>query len=325
MGMFDCIFTGETTQAEMFEEVSGLVQSALDGYKVCIFAYGQTSAGKTFTMQGQRAPELQGLIPRSLNKIFEVSNEMREQGWVWTMRASFFEIYNEALRDLLPSEEVSASAAVPGGSPPIYAIKHDDVWGAIVTNMTSVNVDSMEQVHNLQSRAAKQRPVGAPNINDNSSRSHAIFALYLRGINQKLNTELCGALHLVDLAGSERLDHSGSTGERLKETQNINRSLSCLADVFLAKAERRGHVPFRNSKLTYLMEPCLSAHGKTMMLVNVCPEERNSHETLCSLRFANQVTQCNTGGRAKRGMKSLNVAVTEKPERPRASSPAPQT
>merc|ERR1719158_2801022 len=114
-------------------------------------------------------------------------------------------------------------------------------------------------------------------MNAVSSRSHSVFAMYLRGTSELLGTELCGALHLVDLAGSERLDRSGATGERLRETQNINRSLSSLADVFLAKAEGRSHVPFRNSKLTHLMEPCLSGQGKTLMAVNVGPETANSH------------------------------------------------
>merc|ERR1719166_175146 len=134
-------------------------------------------------------------------------------------------------------------------------------------------------------------------MNSVSSRSHSMFALYLHGTNTAKDEQLHGALHLVDLAGSERLDKSGATGTRLKETQNINRSLSSLADVFMAKTEGgRTHVPFRNSKLTHLMEPCLSGQGKTLMLVNVAPERDNSHETLCSLRFASQVGQCDTGG-----------------------------
>merc|ERR1719181_1511890 len=141
-------------------------------------------------------------------------------------------------------------------------------------------------------------------MNAQSSRSHSIFALYLSGSSVELNSELRGALHLVDLAGSERLDKSGAVGDRLKETQNINRSLSSLADVFTAKAEGRPHVPFRNSKLTHLMEPCLSGSGKTLMFVNVGPEADNSHETLCSLRFASQVSQCTTDGKARR---SANV------------------
>merc|ERR1719517_135525 len=170
--------------------------------------------------------------------------------------------------------------------------------------MTAVDVSSMEQINSLMARAAKQRAVGATDMNSVSSRSHSIFALYLRGVNKELNSELQGALHLVDLAGSERLGKSGATGDRLKETQNINRSLSSLTDVFLAKAEGRNHVPFRNSKLTHLMEPCLSGQGKTLMLVNVAPEQDNAHETLCSLRFASQVSQCDTGGKPKRSART---------------------
>merc|ERR1719428_1083821 len=142
-------------------------------------------------------------------------------------------------------------------------------------------------------------------MNSVSSRSHSMFALYLKGVNTGKGQQLHGALHLVDLAGSERLDKSGAQGDRLKETQNINKSLSCLTDVFVAKAEGRKHVPFRNSKLTHLMEHCLSGEGKTLMIVNVSPEASNAHETLCSLRFAGRVGQCNTGGKPKRGASAL--------------------
>merc|ERR1712178_86877 len=176
----------------------------------------------------------------------------------------------------------------------------------MVTNMTSVPVTSMEDISVLTAKASKMRAVGATDMNAVSSRSHSVFSLYLTGSNAELNSELRGALHLVDLAGSERLDRSGAVGDRLKETQNINKSLSSLADVFTAKALNRPHVPFRNSKLTHLMEPCLSGQGKTLMLVNVAPEQSHAHETLCSLRFANQVSQCNTGGKPKRTVKTTN-------------------
>merc|ERR1719316_2093064 len=129
-------------------------------------------------------------------------------------------------------------------------------------------------------------------MNATSSRSHSVFALYLRGTNAERKEELHGALHLVDLAGSERLERSGAEGDRLRETQHINKSLSCLTSVFVAKAENHAHVPFRDSKLTHLMEPCLSGHGKTLMMVNVSPETSNAHETICSLRFAARVSQC---------------------------------
>merc|ERR1719160_1524249 len=178
----------------------------------------------------------------------------------------------------------------------------------MVTNMTSIEVNSIEQIKALMTKAAKHRAVGSTDMNAVSSRSHSIFALYLEGTNPGLDQELHGALHLVDLAGSERLDKSHAVGDRLKETQHINRSLSSLADVFLAKQENRSHVPFRNSKLTHLMEPCLSGHGKTLMVVNVAPEQDHAHETLCSLRFASQVSQCNTGGKPVRAAKTISGA-----------------
>eukprot|EP00927_Polykrikos_kofoidii_P064698 TRINITY_DN6019_c0_g3_i1.p1 TRINITY_DN6019_c0_g3~~TRINITY_DN6019_c0_g3_i1.p1 ORF type:complete len:965 (+),score=185.10 TRINITY_DN6019_c0_g3_i1:33-2927(+) len=296
---FDRVFSCEASQAEVFDEIDGLVQSALDGYKVCIFAYGQTGSGKTYTMQGTDDPGCWGLIPRSLSKILHESQSMRSQGWTWSLQASFLEVYNENLRDLL--RDVGSSS--PSNT---HVIQHHDAWGTIVTNLTSVEVDSMEQISALMCRAAKQRAVGATEMNAISSRSHSVFALYLRGSNSSLNVELCGALHLVDLCGSERLDKSGASGDRLKETQSINKSLASLADVFQAKAEGRVHIPFRNSKLTFLMEPCLSGQGKTLMVVNVRPEQTNSHETLCSLRFARQVNQCDTGGKPRRTVKSTS-------------------
>merc|ERR1719454_1844061 len=238
---------------------------------------------------------------------------MMKHGWTWSLQASFLEVYNESFRDLLQSGGSTSNA-----SPPLHIVKHDEAWGAIVTNMTVIDVNSLEQVEDIMARASKHRAVGATDVNSVSSRSHAVFALYLKGTNLKLGSELHGAFHLVDLAGSERLDKSGSNGDRLKEMQSINKSLFCLVDVFLAKSERRSHVPFRNSKLTHLMEPCLTGQGKTLMLVNVCTEESNAPETLCSLRFASQVNQCTTGGKAKRAAKSIRDANSSP-----AASPSP--
>jgi kinesin family protein C1 len=300
---FDKAFQPTAGQADLFEEFSSLVQSSLDGYKVCVFAYGQTGSGKTFTMQGGKEPSSWGLIPRSLMQIFDASEMMKTKGWQWTLKASFMEVYNEVIRDLLREEGTTAT-------PQCHTIKHDDDWGMMVTNMTCIQVNSIDQINRLMDKAARLRAVGCTDMNSVSSRSHSIFALYLLGSNQELNTELHGALHLVDLAGSERLDKSGAVGDRLKETQNINRSLSSLTDVFVAKAQGHSHIPFRNSKLTHLMEPCLSGHGKTLMAVNIGPEADNSHETLCSLRFASQVSQCTTGGKARRSAKTLSRPAT---------------
>lgn len=310
---FDKIFGPATTQAEVFEEVAGMVQSALDGYKVSIFAYGQTGSGKTYTMQGaEDGPDSQGvatgLIPRALNKIFRDTEEMRGRGWSWSIRVSVMEVYNEVLRDLLRGTGDAAAGPARGevaGGGPVHTIAQHESWGTVVTGMTCTEVENAEQIGALLARAARQRAVGATDANAVSSRSHCVFALYVKGTNTMLNKEVHGALHLVDLAGSERLDRSCATGDRLKETRNINRSLSSLVDVFTAKAEGRAHVPFRNSRLTHLMEPCLSGHGKTLMLVNVQAERSNAHETLCSLRFARQVSQCNTGGKPRRSVKML--------------------
>jgi hypothetical protein len=305
---FDRVFSSESSQADVFEEVDGLVQSALDGYKVCIFAYGQTGSGKTYTMQGSNGAASSGLIPRTLRKVFQVSDGLQRHGWTWSFQVSFMEVYNEALFDLLRG---SSGAAASNSE---HMIIQHDAWGTMVTGMTCIDVTSLEQVFALMAQAERQRSVGATDMNAASSRSHSVFAMYLRGNNESLGTELSGALHLVDLAGSERLDKSGATGERLTETRNINKSLSSLAHVFTAKAESCVHVPFRNSKLTHLMEPCLSGHGKTLMLVNVNPQQSEAHETLCSLRFARQVAQCNTGGKPRRSAKTLGVAKSAKPQ-----------
>ncbi len=285
---FDKVFAPSIGQEGVFTEVDGLVQSALDGYKVCIFAYGQTGSGKTFTMQGGEAQSTWGIIPRALAKILALSEAMKADGWAWTLSASFLEIYNEQLRDLLHDPKA--------GPPASYAIRDDEAWGTVVANMGRTEVSSMDQINRLMAKAAKARAVGSTKMNAQSSRSHSVFALYLQGTNDKLGTQLHGALHLVDLAGSERLSQSGAVGEAAKETAAINKSLSALGKVFMAKKQGDAHVPFRDSTLTKLMKPCLSGHGKTLMVVNVGPEADNSHETKCSLEFAEKVNQCDTSG-----------------------------
>jgi kinesin family member C1 len=134
--------------------------------------------------------------------------------------------------------------------------------------------------------ASRQRTVGATDMNAQSSRSHSIFTLHLRATNAAKRAELAGKLHLVDLAGSERLSRSGATGERLKETQAINTSLSMLSKVFLAIGNREGHVSFRSSKLTHVLSQCLSGDGKTLMMINLSPTEESYNESLCTLRQA---------------------------------------
>lgn len=288
---FDRVFGPSATQEIVFDEISQLVQSALDGYRVCIFAYGQTGSGKTFTMEGAGSrgnPSQAGMIPRAVQQIFETSIKMREKGWTFAMEASYLEIYNESLRDLL----VDGNNA--GNNNAKYEIRHAN-GKTTVTDLLVMSVQSPEEVMSLLARAAHNRAVAETNCNERSSRSHSVFTLRITGENSITTEKVDGLLNLIDLAGSERLSQSGSTGDRLKETQAINKSLSSLGDVIYALANREQHVPFRNSKLTYLLQHSLGGNCKTLMFVNVSPAKHNFQETLCSLRFATKVNACQIG------------------------------
>nr|ABG00040.1 Kinesin-1, putative [Oryza sativa Japonica Group] len=250
---FDKVFEQSTSQEDVFIEISHLVQSALDGYKVCIFAYGQTGSGKTYTMMGN--PELhdqKGLIPRSLEQIFQTSQALISQGWKYKMQASMLEIYNEAICDLLATNHTT----IQDGGASKYSIKHDANGNTHVSDLIIVDVLSINEVSSLLKRAAQSRSVGRTQMNEESSRSHCVFTLRFFGVNEGTDQQVQGVLNLIDLAGSERLNKSGATGDRLKETQAINKSLSCLSDVIFSIAKKEEHVPFRNSKLTYLLQGC---------------------------------------------------------------------
>ncbi|KAE8667313.1 Kinesin-3 [Hibiscus syriacus] len=271
---FDKVFMPDTLQEEVFVEISQLVQSALDGYKVilpveilfCIFAYGQTVSGKTYTMMGKPGqPNEKGLIQHSLEQIFQTKQALQPQGWRYEMQVSMSEIYNETVRDLLsPIWDSSRIENGPAGKK--YTIKHDANGNTQVSDLTIVDVQSSREVAYLLDRAAHSRSVGKTHMNEQSSRSHFVFTIRITGVNEggivvltmsllcTTEKQVQGVLNLIDLAGSERLSKSGSTGDRLKETQAINKNLSSLADVIFALAKKEDHVPFRNSKLNYLLQ-----------------------------------------------------------------------
>ncbi|KAJ3082854.1 hypothetical protein HDU99_001386 [Rhizoclosmatium hyalinum] len=230
-------------------------------------------------MEGGASPETMGMIPRAVAQIFECAEKLKGKGWTYQFESQFLEIYNENVRDLL-----GAVGNVPGK----HEIKH--VGGkTVVTDCVVVPVTSGKEVHALLKKAQMNRAVAATNSNEHSSRSHSVFTLRLTGTNS-LTEESCeGVLNLIDLAGSERLSISGSTGDRLKETQAINKSLSSLGDVIYALGNKDAHVPYRNSKLTYLLQNSLGGNSKTLMFVNVSPMAASLQESLCSLRFA---TKC---------------------------------
>ncbi|KAI8803601.1 KIFC1-like kinesin [Cladochytrium replicatum] len=294
---FDKVFQPKTLQAEVFEEISQLVQSALDGFNVCIFAYGQTGSGKTYTMEGGEDLNDQksvGMIPRAVEQIFESAEALKAKGWQYTMEAQYLEIYNESIRDLLDNNDNGTKK---------HEIKHHPTTNrTAVTDSVTVVVSNPKSVRDLLKRASHNRAVAATLCNERSSRSHSVFTLRLCGQNSVTEETCEGLLNLIDLAGSERLSSSGSTGDRLKETQAINKSLSCLGDVISALANKDSHVPYRNSKLTYLLQNSLGGNCKTLMFVNVSPLPVNFNETLNSLRFATKVNSCQIGtARAKKG------------------------
>nr|KAF6462115.1 kinesin family member C1 [Molossus molossus] len=293
---FDRVFPPGSGQDEVFEEIAMLVQSALDGYPVCIFAYGQTGSGKTFTMEGGPGgdPQVEGLIPRALRHLFSVAQELSGQGWTYSFVASYVEIYNETVRDLLApgtrkgqGGECEIRRAGPGSEE------------LTVTNARYIPVSCEKEVEALLHLARQNRAVARTAQNERSSRSHSVFQLQISGEHAGRGLQ-CGApLNLVDLAGSERLDPGLALGpgerERLRETQAINSSLSTLGLVIMALSNKESHVPYRNSKLTYLLQNSLGGSAKMLMFVNISPLEENVSESLNSLRFASKVNQCVIG------------------------------
>ena len=290
---FDRVFGGEAGQAEVFEDIAHLVQSALDGYKVCIFAYGQTGSGKTYTMLGDDRREnenagddAKGLIPRCVERIFAARDD-GDDASRFDVTATMVEIYNEEIKDLL-SDTTDETVK--------HEVKHDARTGETsVTHAASIEVTSAREIDSLVRRAIAARTTRATKMNDHSSRSHMVFTLNLTGVDAS-GAPRRGVLNLVDLAGSERLSRTGATGDRLKEAQSINKSLSALGDVIAARAEKAAHVPYRNSKLTYLLQNALGGDAKTLMFANVSPVAESAQETLCSLRFAAKVNACAANG-----------------------------
>ena len=300
---FDKVFPPSAGQDLVFNEIADFVQSALDGYQVCLFSYGQTGSGKTHTMQGSGNGAMRGIIPRAVEKILEEAGILRNQKWKFNLSASFLEIYNEELKDLL----VTMKGGNRTSKPEKLAIKRNRQGKSFVENLAEIPIDTsdtllgMQQLESVMEAATRSRSVACTKMNAQSSRSHSVFMLHLRGYNEESGAVVHGALNLCDLAGSERLDRSGvgNDAKRLRETLAINKSLSCLGDVFNALATKAAHIPYRNSKLTYLLQDCLSGDGKALMFVNLSPTFQSSNESLCSLRFAQRVNQVELGKATK--------------------------
>ncbi|KAG6749835.1 hypothetical protein POTOM_046905 [Populus tomentosa] len=270
---FNKVFEPCATQAEVFSDMQPLIRSVLDGYNVCIFAYGQTGSGKTYTMTGPKdlSEKNKGVNYRALGDLFLLA-EQRKDIFCYNVAVQMIEIYNEQVRDLLVTD---GSLNVPDAN--------------------IIPVSSTYDVIDLMNLGHRNRAVGATALNDRSSRSHSCLTVHVQGRDLASGTILRGCMHLVDLAGSERVNKSEVTGDRLKEAQHINRSLSALGDVIASLAQKNPHVPYRNSKLTQLLQDSLGGQAKTLMFVHISPEPDALGETISTLKFAERVATVELG------------------------------
>ncbi|XP_057535874.1 kinesin-like protein KIN-14I [Amaranthus tricolor] len=283
---FNKVFGPSATQAEVFSDMQPLIRSVLDGYNVCIFAYGQTGSGKTFTMSGPKdlTEQSQGVNYRSLGDLFYLA-EQRKGTFRYDVAVQMIEIYNEQVRDLLVSDGLNKK----------LEIRNSSQNGLNVPEASLVPVSSTSDVIHLMNVGHRNRAVGATALNDRSSRSHSCLTVHVQGRDLTTGAVLRGCMHLVDLAGSERVDKSEVTGDRLKEAQHINKSLSALGDVIASLAHKNSHVPYRNSKLTQLLQDSLGGQAKTLMFVHISPEPEAVGETLSTLKFAERVATVELG------------------------------
>ncbi|KAE8911354.1 hypothetical protein PF005_g10338 [Phytophthora fragariae] len=309
---FDRILGPEETQNDVFREVEPIAQSVVDGFKACIFAYGQTGSGKTYTMEGTSSDP--GLNYRIISHLFQSvqlrgaiytpepdNNDDRDdemnglhtatESSVYHVQVGVLEIYNDSLRDLINTT-----------NPKSLEIRHDSSTGDIcVPDLTMATVSSPQQTIDVLRKAQTNRVTGKTNSNMHSSRSHSIVIVQISkrrpesddgdkdSADFEVDEEGCGKLYLVDLAGSERVKKSNVSGDMLREAAHINKSLSALADVMEALDKKMAHVPYRNSKLTYLLQDVLNSSCKTVMIVNVGPTIENASETFRSLQLAERV------------------------------------
>ncbi|GAD99944.1 kinesin family protein [Paecilomyces variotii No. 5] len=268
-----------------------------EGYHTCIFAYGQTGSGKSYTMMG--TPEQPGLIPRTCEDLFERIENSQCPDISYNVRVSYFEVYNEHVRDLL----------VPRTDPPYYLkIRESPTDGPYVKDLTEVPVRSFAELMKYMRKGDTSRTTASTKMNDTSSRSHAVFTITLKQIHHDINTdettERTARIRLVDLAGSERAKSTEATGQRLREGSNINKSLTTLGRVIAAladpkqqrpsgrKSKSKDVVPYRDSILTWLLKDSLGGNSKTAMIACISPSDYE--ETLSTLRYADQAKHIRT-------------------------------
>lgn len=276
---YDAVFPATSTQAEVFAECRSLVQSAIDGYNVTIFSYGQTGAGKTWTLYGGAGEP--GISPRTCEDLFRCVARDREK-LDFVIQASMVELYNNHIQDLLartkdpPKLEFRNVRDADGG----VRVKLEDAVETTVTNA--------EEMAKVVQTGLSHRKTKATNMNAHSSRSHLLLMISLQMVDRSSGLQRSGKITIVDLAGSERIAKSGVTGEAQREAIEINKSLTALGDVMMAFTSNSKLIPYRNHKLTQLMQDSLGGSAKTLMFVNIAPETSNVDETINALKYASR-------------------------------------
>ncbi|KAI9731631.1 MAG: Kinesin heavy chain [Claussenomyces sp. TS43310] len=273
---FDRVFDMNSRQADIFDfSIKPTVDDILNGYNGTVFAYGQTGAGKSYTMMGTdiENDEGRGVIPRIVEQIF--ASIISSPGNIeYTVRVSYMEIYMERIRDLLAPQNDNL---------PVHEEKNRGVY---VKGLLEIYVSSVQEVYEVLRRGGNSRAVAATNMNQESSRSHSIFVITITQKNVETGSAKSGQLFLVDLAGSEKVGKTGASGQTLEEAKKINKSLSALGMVINSLTDgKSSHVPYRDSKLTRILQESLGGNSRTSLIINCSPSSYNDAETLSTLRF----------------------------------------
>ncbi|XP_038271652.1 kinesin-like protein KIF1A isoform X2 [Dermochelys coriacea] len=289
------------SQKQVYQDIGEeMLQHAFEGYNVCIFAYGQTGAGKSYTMMGRQEKDQQGIIPQLCEDLFSRINDTTNDNMSYSVEVSYMEIYCERVRDLLNPKNKGN-----------LRVREHPLLGPYVEDLSKLAVTSYNDIQDLMDSGNKARTVAATNMNETSSRSHAVFNIIFtqkrHDAETDVTTEKVSKISLVDLAGSERADSTGAKGTRLKEGANINKSLTTLGKVISALAEvdsgpnknkkkkKTDFIPYRDSVLTWLLRENLGGNSRTAMVAALSPADINYDETLSTLRYADRAKQirCN--------------------------------
>lgn len=264
-----------STQADIFDfSIRTTVQDVMHGYNGTVFAYGQTGAGKSYTMMGDlNSDSTKGVVPRIAEQIFNYISQEGSPTTQFVVGVSYMEIYMEKIRDLLDQNKINL---------PI----NDGPKGPFVKDLTQIYVNEVNEVYTAMQVGQQARATASTNMNLESSRSHSIFVLTIQQKDVNTGTEKTGMLYLVDLAGSEKVGKTGATGQTLEEAKKINTSLSCLGNVINALTDGKStHVPYRDSKLTRILQESLGGNSRTTLVINCSPSSYNDQETVSTLRF----------------------------------------